>query len=125
MIAHGTGHPIFNLGGAVRGTVITMFTNIGKSSQGCNITIQGTASSNFFILSAKSNSILELIRNRFAAELSQISPSQEEFADQELIKEYPAFRYGHCVSQNKRKQPQAVKGRGPARREGIDFHRSG
>jgi hypothetical protein len=88
----------------------------------CN---SGRASDNFFILSAKSKSVLELICNCFAAELSEISVSQEEFGDQELIKEYPPFRHGHCISQNKRKQPQAVKGRGPARREGIDFHRSG
>ena len=59
-------------------------------------------SHNFLILSDKSRPVLDLICNRFAAELNEISVSQEEFGDQKLTKEDPAFRYGHCSSDVKR-----------------------
>jgi hypothetical protein len=62
------------------------------------------ASHNFLILSDKSRPVLDLICNRFAAELNEISVSQEEFGDQKLTKEDPAFRYGRCDSNDPSKE---------------------
>jgi len=70
----------------------------------CNTAIQGTASINFLILSAKSKSFFSLIRSRFAARLDEIS---KELGSQGLGKENPTFRCGHCVS----KQNEAATGR--------------
>jgi hypothetical protein len=49
----------------------------GALGQGCNIAIQGRASNNFLILSAKSKSVLNLVCNRFAAKFNHsFGPSQ-------------------------------------------------
>ena len=47
------------------------------SGRGCDIAVYGMTSHNFLILSAKSKSVLDLICNRFAAELNHwFGPSQ-------------------------------------------------
>jgi len=56
------------------------------------------ASHNFLILSDKSNSVLNLTCNRFAAELNEMSVSQVECGDPGLSKEDSAIRYGYSVS---------------------------
>jgi hypothetical protein len=59
------------------GTFLSCLSNLrllefmrGRSGQGCNTAIQGRASINFFILSAESTAVLNLICNCFAARLN-------------------------------------------------------
>jgi hypothetical protein len=75
---------------------------LARSDQGCSTAIHATASYNILILFAKSESVLDLICNRFAAELRELSVRQVWFSDGKISKEDPGFHYGYYVSWVKR-----------------------